>query len=203
MADNTTLNAGVGGDVIASDDVSGVKYQRVKNCYGADGTATDVAAATPMPMFQTNTGRNLVHLWALGVASGTTGTETAITLTKSAAPGAATSSGASLTVTNAKRFRITSMTFASRGHSTGTAQVTTFALRVNTAGATTTSSNIMWAARTATPATALAWDRAQFFFDDMGVEIVGDGTLTFGVTANAVFTTNAPTWDVAITGYEY
>lgn len=203
MADNTTLNAGAGGDVIASDDVGGVKYQRVKNCYGADGTATDVAAATPMPMFQTNTGRNIVHLWAVNAAAGTTTTETAITLTKTAAPGAATSSATSFTVTNGKRFRITSMTFATRGHATATIQTTTFNLRCNTAGATTTSSNIMWAARCATPATASAWDRVQFFFDDMGLEIVGDGTLTFGVSAAATYTTNAPTWDVAITGYEY
>jgi hypothetical protein len=30
MADNTTLNTGSGGDVIATDDIAGVKYQRVK-----------------------------------------------------------------------------------------------------------------------------------------------------------------------------
>lgn len=30
MADNTTLDPGTGGDVIATDDVAGVKYQRVK-----------------------------------------------------------------------------------------------------------------------------------------------------------------------------
>ena len=37
MADNTTLNSGTGGDVIASDDISGVKYQRIKLIHGADG----------------------------------------------------------------------------------------------------------------------------------------------------------------------
>lgn len=41
MADNTQLNAGSGGDVIASDDIAGVKYQRVKLSLGADGAATD------------------------------------------------------------------------------------------------------------------------------------------------------------------
>ena len=45
MADNTTLNVGVSGDVIASDDIGGVKHQRVKVEFGADGTATDVADA--------------------------------------------------------------------------------------------------------------------------------------------------------------
>lgn len=43
MADNTVLNAGVGGDTIASDDVVGIKYQYVKL---ADGTAD---SATPIP----------------------------------------------------------------------------------------------------------------------------------------------------------
>lgn len=42
MADNTTLDVGTGGDVIATDDIGGVKYQRVKISQGADGSATDV-----------------------------------------------------------------------------------------------------------------------------------------------------------------
>jgi len=52
MADNVTLNAGSGGDVIATEDISGVEYQKVKI---ADGTAASTAmmgvfsedAATP------------------------------------------------------------------------------------------------------------------------------------------------------------
>lgn len=44
MADNTVLNAGSGGDTIATDDISGVKYQRVKLALGADGTAVDATA---------------------------------------------------------------------------------------------------------------------------------------------------------------
>jgi hypothetical protein len=50
VADNTTLNAGSGGDVIATDDIAGVKYQRVKPAIGDDGSAADVSAANPMPM---------------------------------------------------------------------------------------------------------------------------------------------------------
>lgn len=53
MADNTTLNTGSGGDVISTDDIAGVKVQRVKVQYGADGSATDVAAATPLPVDDT------------------------------------------------------------------------------------------------------------------------------------------------------
>lgn len=50
MADNTTLNPGSGGDVIASDDIAGVKYQRIKNGFGDDGVYSDVSATSPMPV---------------------------------------------------------------------------------------------------------------------------------------------------------
>lgn len=51
MADNTTLDAGSGGDTIASDDISGVKFQRVKLVIGADGTNDgDVASGNPLPI---------------------------------------------------------------------------------------------------------------------------------------------------------
>jgi hypothetical protein len=50
MSDGTTLNAGSGGDVIATDDISGVKHQRVKVQHGADGSASDVSATNPLPV---------------------------------------------------------------------------------------------------------------------------------------------------------
>ena len=50
MVDNTELNAGSGGDTIATDDIAGVKHQRVKIEVGADGSATDVSDANPMPV---------------------------------------------------------------------------------------------------------------------------------------------------------
>ena len=58
MADNTTLNTGAGGDVIATDDVttlngsasSGIKVQRVKVCFGDDNTARDSSATFPFPV---------------------------------------------------------------------------------------------------------------------------------------------------------
>ena len=49
MADNTVLNAGTGGDTISTDDIGGVKVQRVKVQFGADGAAADVSAAAPLP----------------------------------------------------------------------------------------------------------------------------------------------------------
>jgi hypothetical protein len=50
LADNTVLDAGAGGDTIATDDVAGVKYQVVKLALGADGAADLVAAANPVPV---------------------------------------------------------------------------------------------------------------------------------------------------------
>jgi hypothetical protein len=50
MADNTTLNPGSGGDVIASDDVAGVKYQVVKLDVGGDGASSSVTADNPLPV---------------------------------------------------------------------------------------------------------------------------------------------------------
>lgn len=53
MADNTTLNGGTGGDVIASDDIGGVKFQRIKLIHGVDGTNSgDIASTNPLPVGQ-------------------------------------------------------------------------------------------------------------------------------------------------------
>lgn len=50
MADNTTLNPGTGGDVIATDDIGGVKHQLVKIEFGADNVATPVDATNRLPV---------------------------------------------------------------------------------------------------------------------------------------------------------
>lgn len=50
MADNVTLNAGSGGDVIAADDVSSVKYQIVKLAVGGNGVAAMVSNSDPLPI---------------------------------------------------------------------------------------------------------------------------------------------------------
>lgn len=50
MADNITLSSGSGGDTLAADEISSVKYQRVKIQHGADGSATDVSTASPLPV---------------------------------------------------------------------------------------------------------------------------------------------------------
>lgn len=50
MADNVTLNSGTGGDSVAADDIAGIKHQRIKIQHGADGSATDVSSASPLPV---------------------------------------------------------------------------------------------------------------------------------------------------------
>lgn len=45
------MNAGAGGDTYASDDIGGVKFQRVKLVEGADGTNDgDISSANPLPV---------------------------------------------------------------------------------------------------------------------------------------------------------
>lgn len=53
MADNVETNAGTGGAVVASDDIAGVQFQRVKIVVGADGVNDgDVASGNPLPVAQ-------------------------------------------------------------------------------------------------------------------------------------------------------
>lgn len=52
MADNVLLNGGAGGDTCAADDIGGIKHQRIKIEHGADGSATDVSSASPLPTRQ-------------------------------------------------------------------------------------------------------------------------------------------------------
>lgn len=180
----------------------------VKSSCLAAGVASQMVQKASQPLYALptqdmhNSGRTHVNYYAVAAAAGATGTETAISLTRSSGT-SATSAAASWAITAGKRFRITAISVATRGNATATIQTTTFSLRINTAGAvTTTSTPILFQARSATPATASAWDRVIIPIPD-GFEIAGDGTLQFGMTAAATYTTNAPTWDVNIIGFEY
>lgn len=56
MADNKQLPAtgtGTADIIVATDQIGGVDYQRVKAVWGADGSANDTSAANPMPVVQT------------------------------------------------------------------------------------------------------------------------------------------------------
>lgn len=51
MADNVTLNSMTGGSDVATDDIGGAHYQRIKLVHGADGTNDgDVSTANPLPV---------------------------------------------------------------------------------------------------------------------------------------------------------
>ena len=49
MSDNVGYTPG-SGEVIATDDIGGVQYQRVKAVWGVDGVANDINATTPLPI---------------------------------------------------------------------------------------------------------------------------------------------------------
>jgi hypothetical protein len=53
MADNIGYTPGTGA-TIAADEIGGVLYQRMKIGIGADGTATDLSTANPMPITAPN-----------------------------------------------------------------------------------------------------------------------------------------------------
>lgn len=51
MADNVQLNPMIDGSLVATDDISGVHYQRIKLIIGADGVNDgDISAANPLPV---------------------------------------------------------------------------------------------------------------------------------------------------------
>lgn len=157
-------------------------------------------AANPVSFPSANATR--LSYYVNAAASGSTGTETAITLSK-ASNAAAVTTGTGFVIPAGKRFHITALSVATRGHATGTAQSTVFNLRWAAAGSCgTTSTPILAAIQSATAAVSLAWDRV-LISPFEGFDIAGDGVGAWCITAAATFTTNAPTWSVNVFGYEY
>lgn len=69
MADNTTLNAGIGGDIVRTEDIGGVKYPVSKIYLGAAGVnGGPVTAANPLPITDTS-GKNTDAFTRLRVSS--------------------------------------------------------------------------------------------------------------------------------------
>jgi hypothetical protein len=145
--------------------------------------------------------RTPVSFYAVAHAAGATTVYQPITLIKAAGLASVTT-GTSFTVTAGKKLRITGLSVGTRGHNTATAQSTVFSVITNSAGLVTAGSTTVIQLRSATPAVANDWDRVMYTMPD-GYEIQGDGTLQFGVGAISTFTTNAPTLDVQIMGFEY
>jgi hypothetical protein len=68
MADNINLTAGTGPDKAATDEIGGAHYQRVKVNFGADGSATDVSAAAPLPTEDTGVWWMLQRIYQVLIA---------------------------------------------------------------------------------------------------------------------------------------
>lgn len=70
MADNIAITPGSGATV-ATDDVGGIQYQRVKTAWGVDGAAVDTSATNPLPV---------------AAPAATTGTRTSVAAATSSTP---------------------------------------------------------------------------------------------------------------------
>lgn len=68
MADNVNVPGGSAGPV-ATDEISGVHHQRVKVQHGADGSATDVSAASPLPVSEIAAGAVLSTAVTVGTSA--------------------------------------------------------------------------------------------------------------------------------------
>lgn len=174
-----------------------------------DGSSVDTAAVSASGALEVtnndNGSRISISLYATASAAGATTVEAAqnVALVRGVT---ATAAAASVALTAGKTTRITGIRFRSTGHATATTQSTIHKLRLNIAGAVaTTTTPILFQARTTTPATSLASDFVDIPLEHGGFDIVvpGGGNYQIGVTAASTFTTNAPTWDVMITGYEF
>lgn len=102
MADNLTLNSGSGGATLAADEISGVHHQRVKIQHGADGSATDVSTASPLPVSDAGGSLTVDNSTLSVVGGGTESTALRVTLASdSTGVVSVDDNGASLTVDNA------------------------------------------------------------------------------------------------------
>lgn len=63
MADNVVLNTGTGGATVASDDIGGFQFQRVKPAHGVDGTGVDSSYDAPFPV------QDSIRIAALGLGT--------------------------------------------------------------------------------------------------------------------------------------
>jgi hypothetical protein len=144
-------------------------------------------------------------MWVVDSFTTTATAEQLLTITESR-DGAATSTFTSKVITSGKRLRITSLALGVQA--AGSAPVVSrvwLRIRVNTAGAVTTTSPLQFTIATSTPATAKTITN---LFDDFpdGLEFAGTGTTQIGVTVQAldwVSGTNTPGVTLTLFGFEY
>lgn len=182
---------------------AGLKVQPVDSSSAdltsANGTQTSRALGVQQLH---DAGRTHNRFYWMQSTVGTSGTETLMSMQSSIGT-AAIAKGTSRTITSGKKYRINSVTFGIRGSGAASAASSVLSLRLNTAGAcTATSTPIVLQTRVAMPAIASSYDRVVLPFSE-GYEIAGDGTLQFCLSTNSQYTTNTPTLDFIVDGYEY
>jgi len=148
----------------------------------------------------TDAGRTFLAFTVQNLTAGTSGSEAMASFSQNKG-GSVTGSVTSYTVTSGKRLRLTGFQMAI------TAQAATVVrllgnIRSNTGGATITSSALVAGFDIGGPAVSgqTAWMNM-----DLGeaIEILGDGTLTMGVSFVPTWTTTAAKVSITLLGYEY
>jgi hypothetical protein len=145
-----------------------------------------------------DSGRSYLTLTSQALAGVTS--ETIISFSQNKA-GTVTASVSSYTITSGKTLRIQNISYSIRAGA-ATVPFARMTLRSNTAGATTATSNVVWAGPEVFGISATSGVGGQISVDfPDGLEIAGNGTISVGMSHLDQATTNVI--NVSITGYEY
>lgn len=159
-----------------------------------------VTAAATLPVAITDNARTSIALSGVALAVGATGVETALTL--SMVRGTTINSSTTFATPAGKQLRVQALLVTMVGSVTATAYNATWRLRYNATGAVTTTSPVLLSGRLSSSAAAYSWQQWVTQIPDEYWLPAGDGTAQFGFTVNATYTTNPPTIDVALLGFE-
>lgn len=194
MADNTTSAAG---PTVATDDIGGIHYQRMKSTWGADGTAVDTSAANPLPVRRSiDSGRTLV---SINYNSATPPTADALLTTLVLNKGATNTTGqTSIAVTSGKVLRITSVLVGTRA-TVGTLPYGVLTLRINHTAAAVLASPAFYQVPVSGTAAVIGNTGTTAASIEDGLEL--SGTMQLGLSFSGNLATNVVA--ASIIGYEY
>ena len=194
MADNVTSNAA---NTVATDDIGGVHWQRIKVGWGADGTATDVSAAAPLPVKRSIDGSRT--LLSINYNSTTPPTTDALLTSLVLQRGATqTTAQTSITVTSGKILRLTSVLVGTRA-TVATLPYGVLTLRVNFSGAAVIGSPAVYQVPVSGTAAVIGNTGTTAASIEDGLEL--SGTQQLGLSFSGNLATNVVA--VSLLGYEY
>ena len=196
MADNTTASAN---SSIATDDIGGVHYPRVKLAWGADGTATDVsgAANAALPIRRTIDSARTAFAAAFSITNAAVADTIISTLVTQ--KGATSLTGqTSVPVTSGKILRITSILLGLRT-TTAALPYGILVLRINHSGAAVAGSPAFIQVPVSGNAATIGNTGTTPMAIEDGLEL--SGTMQFALTFSNNVNTNVTTGTVL--GYEY